>query len=68
MRSDIPGRGPRDPRLNPRAEALVAALAGLSYRAVRSYLGGRARPGNAVRIERALQEIGRADLILVRQP
>jgi hypothetical protein len=58
------GQGPRDPRLSAREEQQIAVLGGVSFRAVRAYLLGRARISNVERIERALSVAGRSDLLL----
>jgi hypothetical protein len=56
----------RDTRLSPHDERAVGVLAGVDPRVIRSYLAGRCRSTTAARIEAALRDFGRHELIRAR--
>jgi hypothetical protein len=56
----------RDPRVTPDEERRIGVSAGCDPRVLRTYLAGKARSTSAARIEQALRDLGRADLIRPR--
>jgi hypothetical protein len=57
----------RDSRVTPHLEREIGVRARTDPRALRSYLAGKARSTTVARIEAALREVGRIDLIRQEQ-